>query len=171
MFKYFVEFKEVVCKEIREKSGVWLRLALAQTASNPNMIFLLSNGQYIQCLMEAGLEESDIIGDFSMRSKPAVEGLIVSKFFEPFLYFKLKPVKAMAMTNMQSSQERMVWLPTLVSLLSTSTIIQSGSLSLIAMVMSTSGTCKSLETSANSAVVLADVSSACILADAEPVLV
>ena len=41
--------------------------------------------------MEAGLEESDIIGDFSMGSKPDVEGNSVSKVFEPFLYFKLKP--------------------------------------------------------------------------------
>ena len=86
IFKYFVEFREVVSKEI---PGVWFRLALAQTAANQHDPPPLS--QYIQCLMEAGLEESDIIGDFSMGSKPDVEGFSVSKVFEPFLYFKLKP--------------------------------------------------------------------------------
>ena len=41
--------------------------------------------------MEAGLEESDVIGDFSMGSTPDVEGFGVSKIFELVLYFKLKP--------------------------------------------------------------------------------
>ena len=86
IFKYVVEFREVEPKEI---PGVWFRLALAQTAANQHDPPPLS--QYIQCLMEAGLEESDIIGDFSMGSKPDVEGFSVSKVFEPFLYFKLKP--------------------------------------------------------------------------------
>ena len=48
------------------------RLFLAQTASNQHGPPPLS--QYIQCLMEAALEESDIIGDFNMGSKPDVEG-------------------------------------------------------------------------------------------------
>ena len=86
IFKYFVEFREVVCKEI---PGVWFRLALAQTASNQHDPPPLN--QYIQCLMEAGLEASEIIGDFSMDSKPDVERFSVSKVCEPFLYFKLKP--------------------------------------------------------------------------------
>ena len=41
--------------------------------------------------MEVGLEEPDIIDDFSMGSTPSVGGNSVSKGFEPFLYFKLKP--------------------------------------------------------------------------------
>ena len=76
-------------------------------------------------------------------------------------------MKAMAVMLMWSSQERMVWLLTLTSLLSTSFILHPGLLSLIALVMSTSeSTCKSLETSANFVVELAVVSSVCTLADA-----
>ena len=64
IFTYFVEFREVFCKDI---PGVWFGLALAQTASNQHDPPPL--GQYIQCLMEVGVEESDISGDFSMGSK------------------------------------------------------------------------------------------------------
>ena len=89
IFKYYVEFREESSKVQREKPGVWFRVPLAQTAANKHDPPPLS--QYVQCLMEAGLEESDIIGDFSMGSKPDVEKNSVSKVFEPFLYFKLKP--------------------------------------------------------------------------------
>ena len=89
IFKYYVEFREESSKAQREQPGVWFRVPLAQTAANKHDPPPLS--QYVQCLMEAGLEESDIIGDFSMGSKPDVEKNSVSKVFEPFLYFKLKP--------------------------------------------------------------------------------
>ena len=49
--------------------GVWFRVTLALTASNkhdpPPPL-----SQYIQCMMEVGLEESDIIADFGMGSSP-----------------------------------------------------------------------------------------------------
>ena len=86
IFKYYVELREEPNKELREKPGVWFRVALAQTASNKHDPPPLS--QCVQCLMEAGLEESDIVGDFSMGSKPDVEGNSVSKVFKPFLYFQ-----------------------------------------------------------------------------------
>ena len=62
---------------MEEKPGVWFGVALAQISSNKHDPPPLS--QYIQCLMEVGLEESDIIGDFSMGSKPDVEGFSMSK--------------------------------------------------------------------------------------------
>jgi len=83
IYKYYVEFREELSKELRERPGVWYRLALAQTQGNKHDPPPLS--QYVQCLMEAGLEESDVIGDFSMGSKPDAEGFGVSKIFEPFL--------------------------------------------------------------------------------------
>ena len=87
IYKYYVEFREESSKVQREEPGVWFRVPLAQTAANKHDPPPLS--QCVQCLMEAGLEESDIIGDFSMGSKPDVERNSVSKVFEPFLYFKL----------------------------------------------------------------------------------
>ena len=88
IFKYYVEFKEEFNKA-QEVPGVWYRVPLAITAANKHDPPPLT--QYVQCLMEAGLEESDIIGDFSMGSKPDAERKPVSKVYEPFLYFKLKP--------------------------------------------------------------------------------
>ena len=79
IFKYYVEFREEANKEIREKPGVWFRVALAQTASNKHDPPPLS--QCVQCLMEAGLEESDIIGDFSMGSKG--HGNLISGWTSP----------------------------------------------------------------------------------------
>ena len=47
MFKYYVELREEVSKEIREKPGVWFRVAPAQTELRPtSMILLLSVSTY-----------------------------------------------------------------------------------------------------------------------------
>ena len=65
------------------------RVALAQTRHTQQSPPPLS--QYVHCLFEAGLEESDVIGDFSMGRKPGAEGLSSSTSYEPDLYFNLKP--------------------------------------------------------------------------------
>ena len=70
-----VEFREDTLAKVQETPGVWFRVPLAANKRNRQNPPPLS--QYAQGLLEAGLEENDLIGEFSMGSKPKGPGTII----------------------------------------------------------------------------------------------